>query len=118
MISTIVTQFSCAHFYFQPLWSPEKNRQIFGKCFSEHGHGHDYKLEVSFSGSSSTFSKNISDLTELLDHQHLNFKIPEFKNQVPTTENLALFCYKRLDSKSIHRLRLYERPDLWVEINS
>ncbi len=124
----LTTQWSSAHFYNQPSWTKEKNLQVFGKCHSEFGHGHDYKLEVEFSeadsGDQESLAEILTALHEKLDHHHLNFVIPEFKTKIPTTENLALFCYEfitqkvkaeNLNCKTAHA-RLYEKPDLWSEI--
>jgi 6-pyruvoyltetrahydropterin/6-carboxytetrahydropterin synthase len=45
--------------------------------------------------------------------------VPEFANQVPTTENLAIAIWKRLEGKlqiaRLHRVRVYELPDLFVD---
>ena len=53
------------------------------------------------------------------DHRHINLEVPEFASQIPTTENMAVAIWKRLDSKlravKLHRVRLYEQPDLFVD---
>jgi len=148
MTLTLRRHFSCAHFYHQPLWDEKKNRETFGKCFTEYGHGHDYQLEVTFSSSAfhldesslssfkQTLARILDPLIEKIDHQHLNFMIPEFmtpKNstaasKIPTTENLALCLREQIlaaltnNSQStkaeitLQQLRLFERPDLWVEL--
>lgn len=121
---TLKRNFSCAHFYRQPVWDEKKNRETFGKCFTEYGHGHDYQLEVTFSsGDEASLSKILDPIIERLDHQHLNFVIPEFKiggnaiARVPTTENLALYLREQIKvSAKVEQLKLFERPDLWVEI--
>ena len=33
--------FSASHYYWNPSWSAEKNRQIFGRCANRNGHGHN-----------------------------------------------------------------------------
>jgi len=59
------------------------------------------------------------EVLEALDHRHLNKEVPEFANQVPTTENLAIAIWKRLEGKlqiaRLHRVRVYELPDLFVD---
>lgn len=116
---TLKRSFSCAHFYRQDQWSNEKNRTVFGKCFTDYGHGHDYLLEVTFaSGDEKSLSKILDPIVEGLDHRHLNFVIPEFKTKVPTTENLALYIQDQINrSAKIESLKLFERPDLWVELS-
>lgn len=119
------TDFSCAHFYRQDKWDEKKNLSTFGKCFSQYGHGHDYLLQVQFEVTEQhpiplALVEAMRELKEELDHKHLNFLIPEFKDKVPTTENVALYCQEKLTKKlpqfPVKKLRLYEKPDLWVEI--
>ena len=121
---TVKSHFSSAHLYHQPLWSDKKNREVFGRCFTEHGHGHNYTLEVTFTASIENIlvqvqrKQNLLDgLTKILDHEHLNFVIPEFKNKVPTTENIALYFSSKLKNEKVIQLRVYEMTDLWAELN-
>jgi len=43
----------------------------------------------------------------------------DFKDQIPTTENLAISIWRRLEPKlnlaELHRVRVYETPDLFVD---
>ncbi len=59
------------------------------------------------------------EVIEALDHRHLNKEVPEFADQIPTTENLAIAIWQRLESKlnvaKLHRVRVYELPDLFVD---
>jgi len=125
----IVTEnFSAAHFYHQKAWSEAENQACFGKCFTEHGHGHNYRLEVGFldpTTSSHELKTAVKAATDLLDHQHVNFTIPEFKTQnplalIPTTENIAIYLLKKLQERSpearISYIKLFETTDIWVEI--
>lgn len=122
--TTLVTSdFSAAHLYKQKKWSEVENKAHFGKCFSVYGHGHNYQLEVGFLNSRTLVSElklRVKEATETLDHQHLNFTIPEFLNQIPTTENIAIYLLKKLHelcpTESLSHIRLYETKDLWVEI--
>lgn len=115
--------FSAAHLYHQPAWSEAENKACFGKCFTEHGHGHNYRFEVGFTEPKAPreeLSKAVKATTDLLDHQHLNFVIPEFKETIPTTENIAIYLLKKLQERSpseqISYIKLFEMNDLWVEI--
>jgi len=124
-VVVVSENFSAAHLYHQRKWTPEENRAKFGKCFTKHGHGHNYRLEASFkntAGSPEELRKSVRLVTELLDHQHLNFVIPEFQNVVPTTENIALYLVEKLKlaspAASLVSLKLYEAEDLWVEIRT
>jgi 6-pyruvoyltetrahydropterin/6-carboxytetrahydropterin synthase len=54
-----------------------------------------------------------------MDHRYLNKEVPEFAHQVPTTENVAIAIWNRLEKKlsvaKLHRVRVYEAPDLFVD---
>lgn len=115
--------FSSAHLYHQKKWSEAENQAAFGKCFTEFGHGHNYRLQVGFRNSQKDFQflqAQVRTVTDLLDHQHLNFTIPEFQDKIPTTENIALYLLKKLQehcpSEDICSIKLFEMDDLWVEI--
>jgi 6-pyruvoyltetrahydropterin/6-carboxytetrahydropterin synthase len=108
----------------------EENQRIFGKCANLNGHGHNYTLEVTVKGDIDPTTGFVVDLKQLkeilnsevvdaMDHRHLNKEVPEFANQIPTTENLAITIWNRLHSKMrrarLHRVRVYEMPDLFVD---
>lgn len=128
---TLSENFSSAHFYHQPVWSREKNQIEFGRCFTEHGHGHNYKVEATFADLPATALPRVRSALKAVvsefDHEHLNFIIPEFKAPapgvpalVPTTENIAQLLWERLravtDGAVLIKLRLFEMEDLWVEV--
>jgi 6-pyruvoyltetrahydropterin/6-carboxytetrahydropterin synthase len=56
---------------------------------------------------------------DVMDHRMLNKEVPEFATSIPTTENLAIAIWKRLESRlqiaRLHRVRVYETPDLFVD---
>ena len=39
-------RFCAAHRYHRTEWSEERNLEVFGRCASPHGHGHNYRLEL------------------------------------------------------------------------
>ena len=123
-------EFSSAHYYGNDSWSVEENLRVFGRCANRNGHGHNYTLEVTVAGSVDPTSGFVVDLKELkdilerevvsvYDHRHLNLEVPEFKSMVPTTENIAIAIWQRLAPKlntaQLHRVRVYETPDLFVD---
>ena len=123
-------EFSASHHYHNPALSAEENRRIFGKCNNPNGHGHNYTLEVTVKGSVDSRTGFVVDLKQLkdimnrevvdaMDHRYLNKEVPEFANLMPTTENIAIAAWKRLESKltiaKLHRIRVYETPDLWAD---
>lgn len=123
-------EFSASHYYHNPDFTPEENQRIFGKCANLNGHGHNYTLEITVKGQVDATTGFVVDLKQLkdilndevveaMDHRHLNKEVPEFANQIPTTENLAIAIWNRLAAKlklaKLHRVRVYEMPDLFVD---
>ncbi len=123
-------EFSASHLYNNPAFSPEENRRIFGKCNNPHGHGHNYTLEVTISGEPDSTTGMVLDLVELkeilereimrrMDHRFLNYEVPEFQGKIPTCENIAIVIWDLLAPKirqgKLHRVRLYESPDLFAD---
>ncbi len=130
ILLTRKAEFSSAHFYWNPAWSEEENVRVFGKCANRQGHGHNYTLEVTVAGEIEPVSGFVIDLkllkeimerevVSVYDHRHLNFEVPEFAEMIPTTENIALAIWRRLEGKiengRLHRVRVYEMPDLFVD---
>jgi 6-pyruvoyltetrahydropterin/6-carboxytetrahydropterin synthase len=123
-------EFSASHFYHNPAFTDEENQRVFGKCNNPHGHGHNYTLEVTVKGAVNPKSGFVVDLKHLkdvmsrevlnaFDHRFLNKEVPEFITRIPTTENLAITIWQRLAPKlnaaRLHRVRVYETPDLFVD---
>jgi 6-pyruvoyltetrahydropterin/6-carboxytetrahydropterin synthase len=130
ILLTRKADFSSAHFYYNPAWSEEENQRVFGKCANRNGHGHNYTLEVTVAGEIDPVSGFVVDLKQLkeileqevvsvYDHRHLNYEVPEFATAIPTTENIAIAIWKRLDGKvpnaKLYRVRVYEMPDLFAD---
>jgi 6-pyruvoyltetrahydropterin/6-carboxytetrahydropterin synthase len=126
-------EFSASHRYWKKDWSREKNEQVFGKCTSPHGHGHNYDLHVTISGKIDPATGMIINLTDLkrmvkvvledFDHKYLNLDTPFFENQIPTTENIARVLFDQVDKQlndkgdfNLQKIRLYERNDLYVDV--
>ncbi len=123
-------EFSAAHFYWVDAWSAERNVEVFGRCANRNGHGHNYVLEVTVAGEPDPVTGFVIDLKELrevidrevvsvYDHRHLNFEIAEFRDRQPTTENIAIAVWERLEGKVVgarlHRVRVYEQDDLFAD---
>lgn len=124
--------FAASHRYWNPKWSDEKNKAVFGKCTSPYGHGHNYVLEVTIEGDVDPDTGMIINLYDLkpmindvlkdFDHKYLNEDNPNFRDLIPTTENIARVLWdsmeKKLEEKTdcrLYRIRLYETPDLYVD---
>jgi len=130
ILLTRKAEFSASHFYWNDAWSEQENVRRFGKCANRNGHGHNYTLEVTVSGQIDATTGFVVDLKQLkdvlvrevvsvYDHRHLNLEIPEFKSAIPTTENIAIAVWRRLDGKipgaKLYRVRVYELPDLFAD---
>ena len=98
--------FSASHRLHNDRFSEGENRELYGKCNNPFGHGHNYTVEVTVSGqvdSRTGMVCNLVDLDECVrtaildryDHQNLNC-LPEFKDKVPTTENLCVHVFEIL----------------------
>ena len=123
-------EFSASHYYNSPELTPEENRHLFGKCSNPNGHGHNYTLEVTVKGEVDPRSGFVVDLKHLkevmqrevleaMDHRFLNKEVAEFLTKIPTTENIAIVVWQRLQPKlqqaQLHRVRVYETPELFVD---
>jgi 6-pyruvoyltetrahydropterin/6-carboxytetrahydropterin synthase len=130
ILLTRKADFSAAHFYWNEAWSEDENVRVFGKCANRQGHGHNYTLEVTVKGEIDPVSGFVVDLkllkeilerevVSVYDHRHLNFEVPEFANAVPTTENIAVAIWRRLEGKipnaKLFRVRVYEMPELFAD---
>ena len=125
--------FSASHYYWNPTRTEQKNKQVFGRCANRNGHGHNYTLEVTMAGEPDPVTGFVVNLTWLKDvmerevlaawdHRHLNLDVPEFAATIPTTENIAIAAWKRLEPsvKSaggalLSRVRVYETPEIFAE---
>lgn len=122
--------FSSAHRYFQPKFSEEKNKEVFGRCYTKYGHGHNYLFEVTLMGPVDVdtgmvmnlydVDKILKKVTDPLDHHHLNNDVPYFADVVPTTENIAKYLFHLIEKElpkgiKIVRSRLHEAQDLWAD---
>jgi 6-pyruvoyltetrahydropterin/6-carboxytetrahydropterin synthase len=78
----------------------QTNDKLFGKCNNPFGHGHNYEIEVGVEGAidpQTGCAVDLNRLDELVrrlvvnryDHRNLNVELPEFADDVPTTENLG-----------------------------
>jgi len=119
-------QFSAGHRYWLPELSEAENRRQFGACANTHGHGHNYVLYVSMAGELDEYGMvlNLSNIkhdikrevTSQLDFSFLNEVWPEFKETLPTTENVARVIWQRLQPHlPLVKIQLSEHPDLWAD---
>jgi 6-pyruvoyltetrahydropterin/6-carboxytetrahydropterin synthase len=102
--------FSAGHRLHNPAFDDEKNRKTYGLCNNPNGHGHNYDLEVTVSGPVDPDTGFVMDLKLLksllgsqvlsdLDHANLNVDVDWLEGVIPTTENLAIAIWDRLDGR-------------------
>ena len=114
--------FSASHRLHSDAFSEGVNREVYGKCNNPHGHGHNYTIEVTVSGQVDPKTGMVCNLVDLdncvqqqvlerYDHMNLNLS-PEFKDVVPTTENLCISVYDILKREfrqaNLERVRIEE----------
>ena len=132
MITTVCRQehFNAAHRIFNPKWELKKNLDVFGKCAYENYHGHNYDLVVKLKGKVDPETgylidlKKVSDIIkeEVLDpfdHKNLNIDCVEFKELIPSSENIAYVIWhklrKRFSMEMEITIQLFETSRNWVE---
>ncbi len=117
-------EFSAAHRLHVPELTPEKNREVFGKCNNPAGHGHNYQLEVAVRSpvddTGGTLAIEQFDalvdrvVIERFDHTHLNEDRGEFASLNPSVENIARVIYELLEGEvgelgaSLEHVRVWE----------
>lgn len=104
--------FSASHRLHSDRFSDGENRDLYGKCNNPYGHGHNYTVEVTVSGQVDAQTGMVCNLVDLdgcvqraildrYDHQNLNC-MPEFRDKVPTTENLCVHVFEILQREFRH----------------
>jgi len=107
--------FSASHRLHSQQMSAEENRTTYGKCNNPHGHGHNYRLEVTVSGPVDQRTGMVCNLVDLdsfierevlsrYDLENLN-TLQEFAKNVPTTENLCVEIFEILQ-RGFHQAHL------------
>lgn len=122
--------FAASHRLHSDRLSDAENRSVYGKCNNPFGHGHNYALEVTVSGRVAGDTGMVCNLVDIdrvvrdqvlerFDHQNLNC-IPEFRDKVPTTENLCIAIYNILkqtfDAAHLEKVRLEETSQNSFEV--
>jgi len=102
-VKTSVTRlyrFSASHRLHLAHLSEDENTRLYGKCNNPFGHGHDYVVEVTAEGPVDGETGQIvlrSELDKLAQkcvlslfgYRNINLDVPQFRDLVPTTENIA-----------------------------
>tara|TARA_Y100000588_G_C14129208_1_gene870813 strand:- start:464 stop:913 length:450 start_codon:yes stop_codon:yes gene_type:complete len=119
-------EFCASHRLFNPGFSQEKNKEVFGLCNNPNGHGHNYVLEVTVRGEIDPKTGMVIDLKYLkdlvqnqiiskVDHKNLNVDVAFLENIIPTAENIAVKFWEILkpqinvaENAELHEIRLFE----------
>ena len=85
-------------------------------------HGHNFRVEVEVEGELKNgmvidfyeLKKILKDILNKFDHDLLNNYIEN-----PTSENIAITIFNHLKKKGLNvvRVRVFESPDKWAEVN-
>lgn len=131
--------FSAAHRLHSNQLSEDENWQVYGRCNNPYGHGHNYWVEVTVSGTPDEQTGLLVDRQKLdhcvqeeilsnVSHRNLNEQVVELRNVVPTTENLAYVFADWLKSGwlkhfpepevILDRVRIYETRNNRFEIKA
>jgi 6-pyruvoyltetrahydropterin/6-carboxytetrahydropterin synthase len=118
-------RFSASHRLHSTDLSDAENRALYDKCNNLFGHGHNYQVEISVRGPVNPRTGRVAwvglldelvrrEVVEPFDRCNLNSDIPEFRNMVPTSENLAIAIERRLRARwpagfaALDRVRIRE----------
>jgi 6-pyruvoyltetrahydropterin/6-carboxytetrahydropterin synthase len=120
---------SASHQLHSDALSVEANRETFGKCNNPHGHGHNYRIEVTVGGpvdAATGMTINMATLDavvrkevlERFDHMNLNLD-PMFRDRVSTTENLCIGIFDllrgALEPAALETVRIEETENNFFE---
>jgi 6-pyruvoyltetrahydropterin/6-carboxytetrahydropterin synthase len=129
---TRIEYFNAAHKLWNPDWSAEKNKEVFGKCANENFHGHNYELHVTVKGEvakETGFVMNAKELgdiinhrvVEVVDHCNLNIDVPFMQGRFTSAENFAIAIWEELEEEinqkgaRLHCVKLIETRRIYVE---
>ncbi len=124
-------EFAASHRLHCPTMSDEENARTFGKCNNPHGHGHNYELQVTLRGVPHpngelmhvpAMERLVAEhVIDRFDHKNLNVELNEFKDVVPSVENIAKVIYGLLEPRfeeqgaTLASVTVWETPKTWCE---
>lgn len=126
--------FNAAHKLYNPAWSEEKNKEVFGPCANANWHGHNFELITTVKGIPDADTGFVVDLKALsqiikekiidrLDHKNLNLDVDFMEGKMASCEILVMEIWKILAPEikaitpkgELYSLKLYETPRNFVE---
>lgn len=124
-------EFSASHRLHNPALPADVNEKTYGKCNNPNGHGHNYEVQVTLAGrpNASGVLIDVPAMERLVneavivrfDHKNLNLELPEFKDVIPTVENIAMTIFRLLKPKfspagaTLASVTVWETPKTWCE---
>lgn len=124
-------EFSASHRLHNAALSADENVKLYGKCNNPTGHGHNYEVQVTLRGTPReggllvnvpAFEQIVkTNVIDRLDHKHLNSDVAEFRETIPSVENIARVIYRMLKSKfaaidaELASVTVWETPKTWCE---
>lgn len=127
---TTTYELAASHRLCQPDWDAEKNAAAFGKCSNPAGHGHNYTVAITVAGAVNATTGQVTDtetirtivqkqIIERFDHKHLNTDTVEFRELIPTVENMATVFWDllagRFGAAQLTRVAVWETPNTYAE---
>ena len=102
--------FNAAHRLFNPAWTEEKNKEVFGLCANNNWHGHNFELIVTVKGLPDPDTGFVYDLKQLgdlikseiidkVDHKNLNLDVDFMEGKLASCEILVMEFWKILAPK-------------------
>lgn len=121
-------EFSATHRLHNAALSDADNRSTFGKCNNPLGHGHNYEVQVAVAAEPDAAGKVVDvvglerivgqHVIERLDHKNLNAEVAEFRETIPSVENIARAIFGMLKDHTPAKLvavTVWETPKTWCE---
>lgn len=102
--------FNAAHRLYNPNWTEEKNREVFGPCANVNWHGHNFELIVTVKGipdpdtgfviDMKVMSQVINDeIIQKVDHKNLNLDVDFMQGKMASCEIFVMEIWKLLAPK-------------------
>ncbi len=128
---TTELEFCAAHRVYNPEWTDERNRDVFGGCANPNWHGHNYELVITVQGEPDPETGFVIDFRHLkalaqanviedLDHKNVNLEVAWMRGLIPSAENMVVAIWNRLgdvlpDGVELSKLALRETGKSYVE---
>jgi 6-pyruvoyltetrahydropterin/6-carboxytetrahydropterin synthase len=119
---THVYIFSAAHRLNSKVLDEQKNIEVYDKCNNPLGHGHNYTLELTITGTpdpetgmilpSGLLDEKVRIILDKINYKHLDNEIPFFKHKISSGENIVQYLWDQLDESigngMLYHLKLWE----------